>query len=197
MHLPKSKMDQFREGTTLTLSPASDPSCPVIALKRLFEAQPKPSSAPLFSRLLGPFNKRWFSSRITQALLDAGINPSHYSGHSFRRGAANTAVAAGAPLQTVKLMGRWKSNSIDRYFTPHSSNSLGFAASKFLHLTPSRQESSLHLTHASTNLSLPAESLPSCPESLGPIREVVRSFSSVCQTIRDGRRPKSRFYLPS
>ena len=33
LNLPKSKTDQYREGTTIPLSPASDSSCPVRALK--------------------------------------------------------------------------------------------------------------------------------------------------------------------
>ena len=105
MHLPKSKTDQYRKGTTLTLSPASDPSCPVLALKRLFKAQPKSGSDPLFSRLFSVFNKRWFAQHITETLLSAGIDPSKYSGHSFHRGAANTAITAGGPPSNGKTYG--------------------------------------------------------------------------------------------
>ena len=91
LHLPMSKTDQFGKGTDLTLSYSYDIACPVKALHRLFIKYPQPPSSPLFARAVGPFNKRWFTEQISSSLFRAGVpNVSGYSGHSFRRGAANT-----------------------------------------------------------------------------------------------------------
>jgi hypothetical protein len=151
IHLPKSKTDQFGKGTDLTLSYSNDAACPVHALRRLFDRYPRPLTDPLFARVLGPFNKRWFAENIQSSLLKAGVaNPSKYSGHSFRRGAANTAISAGLSLDDVKALGRWKSDAAKLYLTEKSSNTINFAINKrlhqqhsIIHLAPPRQESPL------------------------------------------------------
>ena len=44
-----------------------------------------------------------------------GMNPSVYSGHSFRIGAATTAHAAGMEDSTIRMLGRWESDAVMRY----------------------------------------------------------------------------------
>ena len=135
IHLPKSKTDQIRAGVNLTLSFANDTSCPVQALRHLFKTYPKPDSALLFARSIGAFNKRWFSENITTTILKAGIpNASKYSGHSFRRGAANTAIGAGLSFDELKTLGRWQSNAAKAYLTTKSTDKLKFAINKRLHV---------------------------------------------------------------
>lgn len=41
---------------------------------------------------------------------------SRYSGHSFRIGAATTAIARGVPESTVQMLGRWESDPFKRYY---------------------------------------------------------------------------------
>ena len=134
INLPRSKTDQFGKGANLNLSFANDLSCPVKALHHLIDKYPRPPSSPLFDRAIGPFNKRWFSENITNYLLKAGVpDASKYSGHSFRRGAANTAISAGLSLEEVKTLGRWRSDAAKRYLTEDSMDSIKFAISKRLH----------------------------------------------------------------
>ena len=137
LHLPKSKTDQYRQGSIIPLSPSGDSTCPVNALQTLFQKHPEPSTAPLFSRALGPFNKRWLTDNINISLLHAGYDPTTYSGHSFRRGAANSAVEAGISRDDIKKMGRWKSDAVDRYLTQSSTNAQLFDVNRRLHLAPS------------------------------------------------------------
>ena len=158
IHLPKSKTDQYGEGINLTLSYADDASCPANALHRLLDKYPRSDSSPLFAKTFGAFNKRWFSENITNALIKAGIpDASKYSGHSFRRGAANTAIAAGLSLDEIKTLGRWKSDAAKLYLTRESTDSLKFAINKRLHTTipthlaTSRQESFLITGSVSTS----------------------------------------------
>ena len=112
---------------SIPLSPSGDTTCPVIALRTLVERYPRPTTAPLFSRLIGPFDRKWVLSKLKQALLFAGINPAGFSGHSFRRGAANSALKAGISREDIMKMGRWKSHSVDRYFSPTTENRLLFS----------------------------------------------------------------------
>ncbi len=46
---------------------------------------------------------------MKHALDKAGVDPGHYSGHSFRIGEATTAVARGLEDSTGRTLGRWKS----------------------------------------------------------------------------------------
>ena len=131
INLPRSKTDQFGKGTNLNLAFANDLTCPVTALHRLINTYLRQPSSPLFDRVIGPFDKRWFSENITSCLLKAGVpNASKYSGHSFRRGAANTAISAGLSLDEVKTLGRWRSDAAKLYLTENSMDSIKFAISK-------------------------------------------------------------------
>ena len=48
-------------------------------------------------------------AEVRRALERAGVDPAHYSGHSFRIGAATTAEACGLQDPLIKTLGRWKS----------------------------------------------------------------------------------------
>ena len=45
----------------------------------------------------------------------AGFNPSKFSGHSYRSGAATTAGDQGFTEWELKMMGRWKSTAYNVY----------------------------------------------------------------------------------
>src|SRR5579859_5478369 len=110
LQLLASKTDPFRTGVSIPLSPSGDIACPVSALRTLVQRYPRTAPAPLFSQLIGPFDRKWVLSKLRQALLFAGINPAGFSGHSFRRGAANSALKAGLSREDITKMGRWKSD---------------------------------------------------------------------------------------
>ena len=75
LRLPASKTDPFRKGVTIPLSPSHDSTCPVAALRLLFQRYPKPLSEPLFSRSYGPFNRDWNirKIRVSRAAVRIGI----------------------------------------------------------------------------------------------------------------------------
>ena len=56
-----------------------------------------------------------FVSSLHQVLSDVGVSTVQYSGHSFRIGAATTAVKLGVPDSLIKKMGRWKSSMFVHY----------------------------------------------------------------------------------
>ena len=57
--------------------------------------------------------------RLKGVLLQAGIQPDGFSGHSFRIGASTTAAANGVSDASIQLMGRWSS---DCYIHPANSD---------------------------------------------------------------------------
>jgi hypothetical protein len=110
--LPVSKTDPFRNGVTIRLAPSpSSPLCPVRALQQLFQRFPSTPDHPLFSRLLGPFDRQSFISKTKEMLLNAGIPTNGFSGHSIHKGAAVSARRNGISIPDIKLMGRWKSDA--------------------------------------------------------------------------------------
>lgn len=48
--------------------------------------------------------------------LFIGLNPKQYKSHSFRIGAASHAFQCHIPEEKIRLMGRWNSNAVKRYF---------------------------------------------------------------------------------
>jgi hypothetical protein len=51
-----------------------------------------------------------FMSTLKQAITRAGLDPTLYAGHSFRRGGATFALDAGVPETVIRAMGDWKSD---------------------------------------------------------------------------------------
>ncbi|KAF7331350.1 CxC2 domain-containing protein [Mycena kentingensis (nom. inval.)] len=135
--LPASKTDPFRKGVTITIAAApGQPSCPVAALKRLWSDVPRDGSAALFEGLDGkPLKYGTFVSGLRDALIRAGYDPTLFAGHSFRRGAASEAAAAGYNDYEIQLLGCWRSDSYKLYIE----NPL----SRILHLSQH-----LHMAHS-------------------------------------------------
>ena len=60
-------------------------------------------------------------AHVRQALAQAGIDCTHYSGHSFRIGAASAAAEAGYSDSFIQTLGRWKSQAFISYIRTHPS----------------------------------------------------------------------------
>jgi len=105
LFLPASKTDYFRKGVHIPLASTPSITCPVSALQKLFKKFPTLPTAPLFAHTFGPFSRDYIVKSIRYALLNAGINPSNFSGHSLHRGTAISAVEAGIPHEDIKVMG--------------------------------------------------------------------------------------------
>ncbi len=132
--LSASKTDPFRRGITLTVASAEDDAYPVKALKHLFQRWPAASDMPLFETAAGVlFTRDLVTSSLRQSLKSLHIE-GHYSGHSFRRGAATSARLAGLSDEEIQLLGRWKSDSYRLYIVTHPSRIL-LASRRHQHLS--------------------------------------------------------------
>jgi hypothetical protein len=49
--------------------------------------------------------------------MQGWVGTAHYSGHSFRVGAATTAARAGLCQATIKMLGRWESSAYKRFIS--------------------------------------------------------------------------------
>ena len=71
------------------------------------------SPGPLF--IFKDLTQSELVSRLRSTLAMAGLDCSNNSGHSFRIGAATTAVASGLRDATIQILRRWSSESYKRY----------------------------------------------------------------------------------
>lgn len=116
VRIKASKTDPFREGTDIYVGRVRNSKlCPVAALLRYMTCRGA-AHGPLFRFGNGrPLTRARFVTEIKAALSEEGIDSSHYSGHSFRSGAATTAAEHGIGDATIQTLGRWKSNAYMRY----------------------------------------------------------------------------------
>lgn len=130
LHLKRSKTDKLHEGVTISIAATHQVDCPVYAMRQLFIKDPQPDNAPLFRFSQGAFSKPRLIKILDGRLRNVGIDPSHYTGHSFRSGAAQHAHDSGLANDLIKILGRWASEAHLRYHT-HSRGQLLYISHQF------------------------------------------------------------------
>ena len=112
------------------------PLCPLSAVAAMLAALPAQMSMkisqPLFSYVsaggtLQILTHSTFVKLLKYYLKVAGVNPSEYSGHSFRRGGCTHAFKLGISPLLIKLRGDWKSNAFERYININTNHHIMFA----------------------------------------------------------------------
>ncbi len=115
IHLKASKTDPFRQGVSVVVGRTNTDLCPVAAGLAYMAARGS-APGPLFKFHDGKFLTRDnLVKAVRSALSAAGVEAAHYSGHSFRIGAATTAFGQGVPDVLIKTMGRWESSAYMLY----------------------------------------------------------------------------------
>lgn len=115
VRLKRSKGDPFGAGVLIYLGRTFQLLCPVSALLSYLAVRPS-MPGPLFIFRDGvPLSRDRLVTSLTQALRAAGVDAAHYSGHSFRIGAATAAAKAGVPDSLIQTLGRWKSSAFMSY----------------------------------------------------------------------------------
>lgn len=134
-----SKTIQFRERIVEIPLPYIPDSalCPTTAIINAFRftSSFSTASSQAFnwvddSRVLHNFTYSPFISKLRLHLSSLGFDPTLYAGHSFRRGGASFAYQSGVPIELIKALGDWRSDTILIYLTMpltvrlHSANML-------------------------------------------------------------------------
>jgi len=115
--LRRSKTDVNNTGVRIILARTGDIACPVASLLHLLATDPQDQSDTLFRFINGPFTRIRVLSALSLGLSKIGIQDSGYSGHSFRRGAAQHASDMGMLDSEIQTLGRWSSTAFQLYFT--------------------------------------------------------------------------------
>lgn len=114
IHLKYSKSDQQRQGVHLYVGRTFNNLCPVAAMLAYLPIRGQ-SQGPLFMLHGRCLTREMLVQWLRTTLSSAGVEASHFSGHSFRIGAASTAAARGVAETTIQTLGRWASDSYKRY----------------------------------------------------------------------------------
>ena len=115
LRIKASKTDPFRAGVNLYLGKTDSDLCPVAALLAYIHSRGT-DAGPLFRFEDGtPLTRVALVRELRSAISHAGVDPSPYSGHSFRIGAATTAAAVGIQDNIIKMLGRWQSSAYQAY----------------------------------------------------------------------------------
>lgn len=108
--------------------------CPCCILKLTLTLHtpqsPGPCSAFLFreGQRLKLLTYNLFLSKLKSSLRQVGVDPSAYSGHSFRRGGASFALECGLSPVMIKSQGDWASDAYQLYIDPSLSHRLQVAS---------------------------------------------------------------------
>jgi hypothetical protein len=115
--LPASKTDQFRRGTPIRIPSSADSIiCARTRLQAYIDFAAAPGDAPLFRFASGrPLDSEFITRWLRLGLTALGVDPTGYSGYSFRHGAATDAAANGAGDRAIMALGRWRSTAFHRY----------------------------------------------------------------------------------
>ena len=113
--LRDSKTDPFGARCTLYVGRSAAPICPVTAVLAYLAIR-QAGPGPLFVHAdQSPLTRSDLISAIRSALTGTGLDLSHYTGHSFRIGAATAAAQVGLPDSLIQTPGHWRSSAFLRY----------------------------------------------------------------------------------
>lgn len=139
-HLPSSKSDVFSHGTYVYVAANSTGTCPVTAVQSMILLAPFrwAASSPLFTfDGIHPLSRSTFLAAVRKHFGPV-TSTSKISGHSFRRGGAQSLYDAGVPLSTIRDIGRWKSDIVMRRYYGLSAEKLRMISSATASSSPSR-----------------------------------------------------------
>ena len=113
--LKRSKASQF-QGVSIRLARTGSSTCPVAALEALQRHDNRPSGSPLFVLSSGSFSRPELLNILSARLMATSLWEEGYTGHSFRKGAAQTALDRGLSKEDIQLLSRWSSDAIELYY---------------------------------------------------------------------------------
>ena len=115
IHLKHSKCDQFGKGVGVVLGRSGKAICPVSAILNYCVVRGTTPGLFFIDRKGQGITKAWFIGQLRSTLANVGVPQNHYSGHSFRIGAATSAALAGVEDSTIQTLGRWHSTAFLQY----------------------------------------------------------------------------------
>ena len=116
VHLPRSKTDKHNAGVDILIAASHDDVCPAGHMFKLLQRDPQLLEAPLFRLSSGAFERNKVLALLATRFRRLGRSSSGFSGHSFRKGAAQHAYEMRLSEEHIQALGRWSSDSVKRYY---------------------------------------------------------------------------------
>ncbi len=117
LRLKRSKTDTEHTRVQIILAATDEPTCLVVALRRLFIQDPRPPNTPLFRLQSSIFSRQAVVNILKQRIAEMGFSEGNYSGQSFSKGAAKHATDHDMLNESIQRPGGWTSNAFKLYFT--------------------------------------------------------------------------------
>ena len=118
LRLKRSKTDVNNSGVEIILAATHDATCPVKALRTLFDRDPQPRTSLFCFKKGNGYSSTAFSRKLVLNVLQERlqqhgiVTPKSYTGHSFREGAAQHASDNGMLDQHIQKLRRWDLQSV-------------------------------------------------------------------------------------
>jgi len=139
LRIPVSKTDPLGRGVTVSYACIPNvPWCPVCSVRDYLSARQRLSSSPvstndaLFVQPNGlPLTQQYLIERLQSMITlvpELRSHASRFTGHSFRRGGAQSLADAGVPINDIMIAGRWRSNAVNVYLSTSASMAIVQAA---------------------------------------------------------------------
>jgi hypothetical protein len=126
-----SKTNQFSEREHSVALPyiRDHPLCPTAALVKFFGLSGNvPMDHPLLTRRCGDvfihLTQDVLRRRLQDLVKKIGLPVKDFGTHSLRRGGATWLMSCGVPLHTIKSIGDWQSDCVQRYLKPSINDKL-------------------------------------------------------------------------
>lgn len=117
IYIKQSKTDPFRQGVHIYLGKTDQDICPVAAIVPYLTIRGT-APGPLFILEDGKMlTQQLFKSAMDTVLSQLHLDKGYFNTHSFRIGAATSAIDVDIPDVQIKMMGRWKSDTYQCYMT--------------------------------------------------------------------------------
>ena len=133
IHIKRSKTDHLNKGVYICIGCSKTQVCAYCAIRSYHSLHIRTFNKVRDPKPLLTFHNGVYLSRtllitnLKMYLALAGIDPQQYSSHSFRIGGATSAAAAGLADWEIKILGRWTSDTYQRYIRTPTSTLVGFA----------------------------------------------------------------------
>ena len=127
----RSKTDKFNKGFHVMSGCSNHKVCCYCAIVDFIAWKTRHvgylPNEPFFNADGVPLSKDTFTKQTRLHIAMIGLDPSAYSGHSYRSGSATSAAMAGLSDWEIKLLGRWSSDAYHRYIRAPPTLLQGFA----------------------------------------------------------------------